>query len=527
MYALEASGRILFNDGSGWSYMDEAPEERALGMRAFPSSEVYAWSRYVLYRLVNNSWTAIYESSGRRIHDIWASSNGDLHLGTSKGLVHFDGSNWTWLPDTDDFYVAEFWGSSPTDIYAVGSPGRIAHYDGFEWTVIQESQNYYFFDVWGSGTRDVYASTPSEMIHFDGVEWRWITLPDGIHSIDDIWGTSENNVYLVYGEGGIAHYGGMEWEVMSSSTGIELNSIWGPSANDIYAVGEYGKIVHFDGAEWISQSGGLLEYPSFIWGIDDAHIYIGNTEAIFHFDGAAFNELPNVGGGLEANDLWGTRPDDLTSVGKHGKVFHFDGRQWLRADIPTTPHLHAISGISDGSMAAVGDERTVLFWDGVRWNLMYEEVGGKAFKDIWMLSRNEWFVVGEGGVIGRYANGVWDMDRVNQQEVYSVWGTSSTGMFASGWEALYRLNGAVWVEMPYPERIGYYQISERFRSLTGTSSSNVFVTDGFIGLFHFDGNAWSPVTNGPDRMFRDIWLSPTNQLYAIHDRYADLSIYSQ
>jgi hypothetical protein len=158
---------------------------------------------------------------------------------------------------------------------------------------------------------------------------------------------------------------------------------------------------------------------------------------------------------------------------------------------------------------------------------MYEEAGGKAFQDVWMLSRDEWFVAGKDGVIGRYAGGVWDMDGVNQEEMYSLWGTSSTGMFASGWEALYRFNGSVWEEMPYPERIGYYQTSNRFHSLTGTSSSNVFVMDGYIGLFHFDGNAWSPVPNGPDQSFEDIWLSPSHRLYAIDYYYADLFIYSE
>lgn len=527
MYALESSGRILFHDGGGWSYMDESPRERPLGIRAFSSSGVYAWGEFSLFHLENGSWTEIYESSGGRIRDVWASSTGDIHLSIYDGIVHFDGSNWTWLPEMSDFDVFEFWGNSSIDIYAVGNSGLIAHYDGVEWTVLQNAQSYYFADVWGSGSTDVYASTPTALIHFDGVEWRWETLPGGIRYIKDIWGTSEDNVYLIYGEGGIAHYGGTEWEVVSSSTGMPLNSIWGSSPDDIYAAGKYGKIVHFDGAEWRSLPGGRLDDPQFIWGIDDRNIYIGNTEGIFHFDGTEFNELPNVAGGLETKDLWGISPDDLTSVGNHGKVFHFDGTRWTRTATPTSRNLHAVSGSRDGSMVAAGDERTVLFRDGVRWAVMYEEVGGRAFKDIWMLSRNEWFVAGEGGIIGHYANGIWDMDRLNNWEVYSLWGTSSTDMFAGGWKTLYHFNGTVWEEMPYPEHIGTYHTSVEFQPLTGTSPSNVFVTDGFVGLFHFDGNVWSPVPSSPAEAFQSIWLSPANRLYAIDDYNADLYIYSE
>ena len=50
------------------------------------------------------------------------------------------------------------WGTSPTDVYAVGSRGTILHYDGTDWSAMVspvdlESLN----DVWGTSSDDIYA----------------------------------------------------------------------------------------------------------------------------------------------------------------------------------------------------------------------------------------------------------------------------------------------------------------------------------------------------------------------------------
>ncbi len=103
------------------------------------------------------------------------------------------------------------WGTSPTDVYAVGSDGRILHHDGAAWTAEP------------SGTTAI---------------------------LTDVWGTAADDVYAVGDAGAILHYDGTRWASMASNTTNALQGIWGSSAHDIHAVGYEGTILHYDGQRW-------------------------------------------------------------------------------------------------------------------------------------------------------------------------------------------------------------------------------------------------------------------------------------
>jgi len=46
-------------------------------------------------------------------------------------------------------YVDKLWGSSPSDIYAVGINGAIAHYDGARWRRFESGTQLSVYDVFG------------------------------------------------------------------------------------------------------------------------------------------------------------------------------------------------------------------------------------------------------------------------------------------------------------------------------------------------------------------------------------------
>jgi hypothetical protein len=49
------------------------------------------------------------------------------------------------------------WGSSPSDLFAVGEHGTILHYDGRGWSAMHSGTADYLLGVWGSGPGDVFA----------------------------------------------------------------------------------------------------------------------------------------------------------------------------------------------------------------------------------------------------------------------------------------------------------------------------------------------------------------------------------
>jgi hypothetical protein len=60
--------------------------------------------------------------------------------------------------------------------------------------------------------------------------------------------------------------------------------------------------------------------------------------------------------------VWGPRPDDVWAVGDDATVIHWDGQSWSTIDVPfpetNRPQLLAVSGI--GSDVWIAGERTLL-----------------------------------------------------------------------------------------------------------------------------------------------------------------------
>ena len=49
----------------------------------------------------------------------------------------------------------------------------------------------------------------------------------GYFSMNKIWGSSSNDLYVVGNNGKIAHYNGTSWQRIESGTTLNINDIWG------------------------------------------------------------------------------------------------------------------------------------------------------------------------------------------------------------------------------------------------------------------------------------------------------------
>jgi hypothetical protein len=111
------------------------------------------------------------------------------------------------------------WGSSATDVFAVGEGGTILHYNGSSWTPMASVTTADYLDlsgVWGISGTDVFA------------------VGDGY---DPVLGTIT-----------ILHYDGSAWSPVDSGTINPLSGIWGISGTDVFAVGDGGTILHYAGS---------------------------------------------------------------------------------------------------------------------------------------------------------------------------------------------------------------------------------------------------------------------------------------
>jgi hypothetical protein len=285
------------------------------------------------------------------------------------------------------------WGTSASDVWAVGDNATILHYDGTSWSTISAGTiTPPFYSIWGASPSDVWAVGGDfgggVIVHYDGVRWSSVSVPSGAKDLRSVWGTSASDVWAVRGgtTGGgttgaaILHYDGTTWSGVSSPTvnsgALGLSSVWGTSASDVWAVGTYyytsqsafGLVIfHYDGTSWSSPvSGAIATNPFFgIWGSSPSNIWAlggsydsgGPVGTILHYDGTSWSSVSNA---LMANlrAIGGTSASDVWSVGD--AILHYDGTSWSSAPSGTSVRLLGVWGASASDVWAVGEAGTIL-----------------------------------------------------------------------------------------------------------------------------------------------------------------------
>src|SRR5262249_28258975 len=101
---------------------------------------------------------------GPFLSDVWGTSPTDVWaVGNGGTILHYNGSSWGAVPSNSTSNLAAIWGSSPTDVWAVGyntvaMQGTVLHYDGVGWNSGGQPSAWdgvEFFGVSGSGPREV------------------------------------------------------------------------------------------------------------------------------------------------------------------------------------------------------------------------------------------------------------------------------------------------------------------------------------------------------------------------------------
>ncbi len=91
---------------------------------------------------------------------------------------------WGWqnpLPQGNKLYGV--WGSSATDVFAVGYVGTILHYNGSAWSAMSSGTTEYLHGVWGSSAIDVFAvGISGTILHYNGSAWSAMTSGTTISS---------------------------------------------------------------------------------------------------------------------------------------------------------------------------------------------------------------------------------------------------------------------------------------------------------------------------------------------------------
>ncbi len=291
----------------------------------------------------------------------------------------------TWTLDAQGVTTANLlgvWGSSPSDVFAVGESGTILHYDGGQWIKQTSGTTAGLRDVWGTGPTNVYVAGDSGILHYDGNGWSLEQIDPTLDStlaamprFSSIWGTSPSDIFTV-NRSAFFHFDGTQWSATPMGPRNDPETrwhLWGLSPIDVYAAGV--DLWHFDGASWQRSVDGTycseasLAYSG-IWGARDDDLFATGWSChivppygpitsgwIRHYDGSQWNTVTTTSGGLTAITGWSAT--DIVAVGY--EIRHYDGQRWRREG---TAFLNAVWGSSAVNVYAVGSYGEILH--GVR-----------------------------------------------------------------------------------------------------------------------------------------------------------------
>ena len=166
-------------------------------------------------------------------------------MGRYGVILHYDGSSWSQMSSITYNSLTlntlmGVWGSSSSDVFAVGDGGTILHYDGNSWS------------EYGAAAPPIMALRESGVaLHRMSLPWSpgalscTITAADrspmslGVsNSLYGVWGSSSSDVFAVGNFGIILHYDGSSWSGMADGISNSLHGVWGEFSSDVFAVGD-------------------------------------------------------------------------------------------------------------------------------------------------------------------------------------------------------------------------------------------------------------------------------------------------
>lgn len=246
------------------------------------------------------------------------------------------------------------------------------------WTQAFDTTNTgWLLNAWGSSPSDIYAvggrADAGVVMHFDGTVWQQATLGVSTPLLNWSFGFSATDVFTVGNDGTVLHFDGTRWSRQPTPTTQPLWGVWGAAPNDVWAVGGNGMVpnatlLHFDGTAWTTETA----LPTL--------------------------QKQRVGQFLK---VWGTSADDVYVVGQRGVVLHRTQGQWREELVGASDDLVSLWG-ANGVVIAVGGRSNgiVSKWDGTTWTTQnLAPLAG--FNGVWTRDGKTAWVAGVEGTIAR------------------------------------------------------------------------------------------------------------------------------
>ncbi len=257
------------------------------------------------------------------------------------------------------------------------NPGR----RDYEWTIdtlkASPGNLYYLWNMWGSSPENIWTVGSGDadytVWHYDGQKWqtypRWVS-----GNLSGIYGFRSDDVWACDNGGNIFHYNGSGWSKINNFqvlgfTGVTFNDIWGESSTKIFAVGSAstedtyiakGIILEYDG-----NAGSFVELPdlpiTFGWirkGENENYFLsslkvgggvVPDTNKIFLYNSTGLKELWSGTGVSTVNDM---NNEIYIAIGK--QIYKYkNNKLQIWKDFSSTTYIGRLWGRSESDFFGV------------------------------------------------------------------------------------------------------------------------------------------------------------------------------
>lgn len=461
-------------------------------------------------------WERIGFDSDVSFTGVWGSSPTDIWIvGTGGVILHGDGNTFQPVSSGTTISLLGVWGLSATDVWAVGDQGVILKWNGTQWSQQSAPVSTDLWGIWAANTSAVFVvGNNGVILRYDGQQWRRQDSPRN-NALFDVWGTSAGNVFAVGTNGLIMRYDGVTWSVMNTPNTANLFAIEGRAFNDIYATGNTGAFWHFDGTTWQTVSIGNGQNFRGMTVRGDGSIRLGGWYGtVVTVRGVGANAI----GTTEISDplllsVYSASAATTFAVGGGGTVFKRVGQAWQPAMVPSSHDFYGISGSGANDIVVVGDTGAILRFNGTAWQRETSPTLA-TLRAVWSTGPNQAIAVGQAGTILRSNGGSW-VPQASGTEAFlrAVWGPNADLVYVVGDAGVVlRFDGGRWNFLSVPITPG-----RRLRAVWGTSANDVYIAGDSGTLLRYDGVRWNTQTAPTSHTLRAIWGRSPTEVYVAGD----------
>jgi hypothetical protein len=234
--------------------------------------------------------------------------------------------------------------------------------------------------------------------------------------------------------------------------------------------------------------------------------------------------------------VWGSAADDVYAVGEDGTILHYDGDEWSLVDhgVAGVGNLHAVAGAEADWLWACGADREMVFYDGTEWwsqNTVFEppEEPG-AYRGLCVVGKYEAYAVGEGETIVRLDDWGWGagLDGLGEVDYHAVWCGVGDDVYIAGHDhSAYLSSALVRLSSPWDTEPMEHDPIDNMYGIAGDENGQVWAV-GFqdsVGskLYRLDGDEWTVAFTSQLELL-SLWAHSYYGLWAVGNTAEDDSV---